>query len=63
MPGAESPMNLIELPNDERDKRDLEILNLDALRLNLEAAEILTYQVIPCSAESSDLCATLDKTV
>lgn len=51
--GAESPMILIEVPTDEREERDLEILNRNALRLNQEAAEVLTYQVIPCSAETS----------
>jgi hypothetical protein len=52
-PPADPPMILIELPSDERDKRDLGILNRNALRLNQEAAEVLTYQVIPCRAETS----------
>jgi len=45
-------MVIVELPTDERDKRDLGILNRNAFRLNQEAAEALTYQIIPCSAET-----------
>jgi metal-responsive CopG/Arc/MetJ family transcriptional regulator len=36
-----------ELARRERDARDLEILNRHADRLNQEAADVLTYQVIP----------------
>ena len=32
---------------DERSARDLDILNRQARRLNREAADVLTYQVIP----------------
>jgi hypothetical protein len=46
-------MILVGLPTDERDKRDLGIFNRNAFHLNQEAAEVLTYQVIPCGAETS----------
>ena len=38
---------LKQLARAERDKRDLEILNRSAKRLNREAADVLLYQVEP----------------
>jgi metal-responsive CopG/Arc/MetJ family transcriptional regulator len=38
---------LEQATRDERNARDLEILNRQAERLNREAADVLTYQVIP----------------
>ncbi len=35
---------LAKLVRDEQDRRDLEILNQNAERLNQEAADVLTYQ-------------------
>ena len=38
---------IAQLARDEQNARDLEIINRNAERLNQEAAEVLTYQVIP----------------
>jgi len=38
---------IAQLARNERDARDLDILNRNADRLNQEAADVLTYQVIP----------------
>ena len=38
---------LEQTARDERNARDIEILNRRAERLNREAADVLTYQVIP----------------
>ena len=38
---------LEQAARDERNVRDIEILNRRAERLNREAADVLTYQVIP----------------
>jgi metal-responsive CopG/Arc/MetJ family transcriptional regulator len=38
---------LAQATRDERDARDLDILNRRAEPLNREAADVLTYQVIP----------------
>jgi metal-responsive CopG/Arc/MetJ family transcriptional regulator len=38
---------LDETARDERNARDVEILNRRAKRLNREAADVLAYQVIP----------------
>jgi metal-responsive CopG/Arc/MetJ family transcriptional regulator len=37
---------IAQLAHNERDARDLDILNRNADRLNQEAADVLTYQVI-----------------
>jgi metal-responsive CopG/Arc/MetJ family transcriptional regulator len=38
---------LAQLERDERNARDLEIINRNASRLNREAADVLEYQVEP----------------
>lgn len=38
---------LAQMKRNARDARDLDILNRRAERLNREAADVLTYQVIP----------------
>lgn len=38
---------IAQVARDEQNARDLEIINRNADRLNQEAAEVLTYQVIP----------------
>ena len=38
---------LMRLENDERDRRDLEIINRHAERLNREAIDTLEYQQLP----------------
>lgn len=38
---------LAQIARDEQNARDLAILNSQADRLNQEAADVLTYQVIP----------------
>lgn len=38
---------LVQARRHERNVRDLDILNRRAARLNREAADVLTYQVIP----------------
>lgn len=44
---------LAHLASEERDRRDLEIINRNADRLNHEAMDSLKYQQLPWSAESS----------
>ena len=44
---------LAHLASEERDRRDLEIINRNADRLNREAMDSLKYQQLPWSAESS----------
>ena len=44
---AALPAFLDQTKRQERDARDLDILNRQAERLNREAADVLTYQVIP----------------
>ena len=38
---------LARLESDERDRRDIEIINRNADRLNREAADVLEYQHLP----------------
>jgi metal-responsive CopG/Arc/MetJ family transcriptional regulator len=38
---------IAKITRDEQDSRDLTIINREADRLNKEAADVLTYQVIP----------------
>jgi hypothetical protein len=38
---------LAQLENDERDRRDLDIINRNADRLNREAVDTLEYQQLP----------------
>jgi hypothetical protein len=44
---AAARIYIAKLARDERNARDLEIINCQAARLNSEAFDLLSYQVIP----------------